>query len=87
MDGLTICDSIGCTTDHRDQIDKAYYRIEYPLKEEAALYAFNKRKKFTPVAGWHTRTSPCLHEEAGLAKDAHIGGCLLGVCCRVERAL
>ena len=28
----------------------------------------------------HTRSSHCLHEEAGLAKYAHIGGCLSGVC-------
>ena len=53
LDGLTICDDIGCTTDHRDQIDKAHYRIVYALKEGAAPYAFNKRKKFTPVAGWN----------------------------------
>ena len=25
---------------------------------------------------YHTRTAHCLHEEAGLAKQAHIGGCL-----------
>ena len=33
------------------------------------------------MQAWHTRTALCLHEEAGLAKHAHIGGCLSDVCC------
>ena len=53
LDGLTIYDNIGCTNDHTDQIDEAYYRIVYALKEGAAPYAFNKRKEITPVAGWN----------------------------------
>ena len=32
------------------------------------------------MQAWHTRTAHCLHEEAGLAKHAHIGSCLSGVC-------
>ena len=32
----------------------------------------------------HARTAHCLHEEAGLAKHAHLGGCLSGVCARGE---
>ena len=32
------------------------------------------------MQAWHTRTALCLHEEEGLAKHVHIGGCLSGVC-------
>ena len=34
------------------------------------------------MQAWHTRTAHCLHEEAGLAKHAHLGGCLSGACFR-----
>ena len=44
LDGLNICDNIGCTTDHRVLIDEAYYRIEHAIRGNGALYAFNKRK-------------------------------------------
>ena len=32
------------------------------------------------MQAWHTRTAHCLHEEEGLAKHVHLGGCLSGVC-------
>ena len=32
------------------------------------------------MLAWHTLTAHCLHEEAGLAKHVHLGGCLSGVC-------
>ena len=32
------------------------------------------------MQAWHTRTAHCLHEEEGLAKHVHLGGCLPGVC-------
>ena len=32
------------------------------------------------MQAWHTRTAHCLHEEKGLAKHVHLGGCLSGVC-------
>ena len=32
------------------------------------------------MQAWHTRTALCLHEEEGLAKHVHLGGCLSGVC-------
>ena len=31
------------------------------------------------MQAWHTLTAHCLHEEAGLAKHVHLGGCLSGV--------
>ena len=37
------------------------------------------------MQAWHSRTAHCLHEEEGLAKHVHLGGCLLGVCRPVPR--
>ena len=38
------------------------------------------------MQAWHTRTAHCLHEEEGLAKHVHLGGCLSGVCLQGARA-
>ena len=37
------------------------------------------------MQAWHTRTAHCLHEEEGLAKHVHLGGCLSGVCLPVYK--
>ena len=36
------------------------------------------------MQAWQTRTAQCLHEEEGLAKHVHLGGCLSGVCYRAN---
>ena len=51
LEGLNLCDKIGCNSDHRSQIDSAYRAIVSALKERTAPFTFHQRKKFTPVPG------------------------------------
>ena len=53
LEGLNLCDKIGCNSDHRPQIYSAYRAIVSALKEGTAPFTFHQRKKFTPVPGWN----------------------------------
>ena len=50
---LVICDNIGCTSDHRDQIEFNYFMIVQALNDAAGDFRHRKYKKFTPVPGWN----------------------------------
>ena len=50
---LVICDNIGCTVDHRDQIEFNYFMIVQALNDAAGDFRHRKYKKFAPVPGWN----------------------------------
>ena len=51
---LNICDKIGCTVDHRNEINEYYNLIVGSILEASEPYCHKIKTKFTPVPGWNT---------------------------------
>ena len=51
---LNICDKIGCTVDHRNEINEYYDLIVRSILEASEPYCHKIKTKFTPVPGWNT---------------------------------
>ena len=53
MSNVDMCDRIGCTDDHRRDIDGNYDQIVKFILESSQDYVYAKEMKFTPVPGWN----------------------------------
>jgi hypothetical protein len=66
---LNICDKIGCTIDHCDEINKNYNLIVGALKEASENFAFVTESKFTPVTGWNSYCRDKYHSARNALRD------------------
>ena len=63
---FSICDTLGCTIDHRDDIDTSYDLIIDYILSTSANYQCVKKEKFVPVTGWnkYCKEKYCTAKEA-----------------------
>ena len=48
-----VCDTIGCMTDHRDEIDLAYFMFTEAMRDAATEFRFTGCKKYSRVPSWN----------------------------------
>lgn len=65
---IDICDRLGCTVDHRNNLDECYNLIIRSLSVASEEFVFVRSDEFTPVTGWNTHCK----EKYTAARDAMI---------------